>query len=175
MERVRMALFERLQHLMELEQAIVADLFAGTGILGLEALSRGAAYCIFVERNRRLTDALRHALSTLDVLPEQYRILTDDVFRVVPLWQRLELPRPHLLLADPPYRTGLGARLLQALARAEWLLPGGWLCLELSRREAIASIPEGWELHSERLFGDTRVQWYRYGVPHATSSLPGHL
>jgi len=176
MDRVRKALFDRLQGMIALQGIIVADLFAGTGTLGIEALSRGATYCIFVERNRRLTEFLHCVLSLLTLNPRHYRIITGDVFRVLRYWEELDLPRPHLLFADPPYQSLLGNRLLRALAESHWLRPGALLCLELSRWETVAHAPAGWQLHSERLFGETRLQWwYWHGTDNATSTLPGDL
>lgn len=176
MDRVRQALFDRLQSCSALEGKTVADLFAGTGALGLEALSRGARFCVFVERDRHLTAALRQTLQLFGAAPSICRVVTADVFRVVPRWHALGLPLPELILADPPYGTGLGERLLHALALSGWLLPGSLLCLELSRWDHVAPAYPGWELQDERSFGETRLQWwYWHGTADATCTLPGNL
>ncbi|MCS6965467.1 MAG: 16S rRNA (guanine(966)-N(2))-methyltransferase RsmD [Candidatus Kapabacteria bacterium] len=176
MDRVRKALFDRLEHLTTVEGAVVADLFAGTGALGIEALSRGALYCTFIERNRRLCNVLRQTLCKLEAEPHRYRILVDDVFRALLHWRELMLPQPQIILADPPYHMRIGSRLLHTIAQAEWPLHGAFLCLELSRCEVISEYPEGWQFHSERLFGDTRIQWWLWhGRSNAPRTLPGHL
>lgn len=176
MDRVRQALFDRLQAHSALEGKTVADLFAGTGALGLEALSRGAGFCLFVERDRHLTTALRQTLQLFGAAPSLYRIITADAFRVVPRWQVLGLPRPELVLADPPYGTGLAAHLLRVLALSGWLPSGSLLCLEVSRWEHIPSPHPGWELQEERLFGETRLLWwYWHGIADATGTLPRHF
>ncbi|MEN3027170.1 MAG: 16S rRNA (guanine(966)-N(2))-methyltransferase RsmD [Chlorobiota bacterium] len=176
MDRVRKAIFDRLQSVLPLEGSYVADLFAGTGALGLEALSRGASFCVFVERDRRLLHSLRQTLHALGAEAERYRILADDVFRVSQRWRALGLPQLHLVFADPPYRQGLPERLLQALADADWLCPGGILCLELSRWDRVAHVPEGWQLSAERSFGETSVQWWIWhGTTSTTRHLPRHL
>jgi len=176
MDRVRQALFDRLQNLGAVEGCVVADLFAGTGLLGIEALSRGAAVCVFVEHNPRLVVALRHTLQALGVPAERYRILKADVFSVLYRWQHLRLPSPQLILADPPYGKRWGARLLQALSDAPWLLPHSWLCLETSRWEDVPQSSTGWELSAERFFGDTRIQWwYWHGRTDATGTVSGNV
>ena len=176
MDRVRKALFDALCAYSLPEGAVVADLFAGTGALGLEALSRGAAFCVFIEQDRRLTAALHRTLHSLGAAPSLYRIVTANVFQVLPRWQLLGLPRPQLVLADPPYRAGFGERLLQALALSGWMPPESLLCLELSRGEQITAVPHGWELSREQHFGETHLQWWHWhGPSDATGALPGDL
>ncbi len=176
MDRVRKALFDRLNGMISLRGAIVADLFAGLGTLGLEALSRGATYCIFVERSRRVATLLQNTLSLFGLETGRYRIVVDDVFRLLPRWDVLGLPRVHLIFADPPYQSYVASRLLELLAEVHWLYPGGLLCLELSRWETIAHPPPGWQLEGERLFGETRLQWwYWHGAHNAPSTLSGNL
>lgn len=176
MDRVRKALFDRLHDMLSLRGVIVADLFAGTGSLGIEALSRGAVYCVFIERDRRMTALLHRTLTLLGLDARHYRVVLDDVFHALPRWDVLGLARPHIIFADPPYQSHIGVRLLELLTEVQWLSPGGLLCLELSRWEAVAHPPPGWQLESERLFGDTRLQWWYWnGAPHAPSALPGNL
>ena len=123
--RAREGLFSMLvSRLGGFEGLIVADLFAGTGALGLEALSRGAAHCTFVERERAALDKLRRNLDMLGG-GERAEIVTQGVEHVRPP------ARPcDLILIDPPYGTGLAQMALDRIAAGGWLAPGGWLSVE---------------------------------------------
>ncbi len=162
MERVRKTVFDILQGMLSLEGIVVADLFAGTGSYGIEALSRGAAMCVFVERERRLVQRLRQQLQQLAVPADQVQLLCADVFALLPRWQELGCAVPQLLFADPPYGQRMGERLLELLAQQRWLEDGTLLCLELSVRDRFGSSLGAWQLLRERRFGDTLVQWWQY-------------
>jgi len=106
----------------------VADLFAGSGALGLEALSRGAASATFVENDARAAATLRRNAEKLDVTVE---IIGDSA---------LSLPRSEpfdLIFADPPYVEGAGSAVVQAVAKADWLARRGWLSIETSRSDSV--------------------------------------
>lgn len=143
-DRAREGLFSMLaSRLGGFEDLQVADLFAGTGALGLEALSRGAAYCTFVEKSRDALDSLARNIARLGA-GDRTEIRAGGVGQVAPP------PRPcDLILMDPPYATGLAQPALDRAAG--WLAPGGWLSLEL-HNETIA-IPDGLERDTERRFG----------------------
>src|SRR5437868_2353767 len=121
----------------------VADLFAGTGALGLEALSRGAAHCTFVEKDRTALDVLKRNIARLGA-GEQADIRAQSVEHA-PTPPRLF----DLILMDPPYGVGLAQPALDRAA--EWLAPGGWLSLELHGESP--ALPPGLELETERRFG----------------------
>jgi 16S rRNA (guanine966-N2)-methyltransferase len=146
-ERAREALFSMLaSRVGSFEGLKVADLFAGSGALGLEALSRGAASCIFVEKDRAALDSIRANLARLgaqaDILPASA--------------ERVALPHPvDLAFLDPPYGSALA---LPALANLK-LAPGGWASVESARNETIA--PEGYEVEAERIHGKARITLLR--------------
>jgi 16S rRNA (guanine966-N2)-methyltransferase len=143
-DRAREGLFSMLaSRLGSFEDLEVADLFAGTGALGLEALSRGAASCTFVEKDRNALDILRRNVARLGA-GGKADIRAQAVEHVPPP------PRPYdLILMDPPYGAGLA---LPALDRAAaWLAPGGWLSLEVHGESP--ALPAGVELDTERRFG----------------------
>jgi 16S rRNA (guanine966-N2)-methyltransferase len=128
------------------EDIRVADLFAGSGALGLEALSRGAAHCVFVERDRAAIDAIRANVAALgasaDIVPGGA--------------EHVRVPGPvHLAFLDPPYGSGLGAA---ALARID-LAPGGWASVETGRGETIEA--EGYETDIVRTYGKARITLLR--------------
>jgi 16S rRNA (guanine966-N2)-methyltransferase len=146
-DRVREALFSMLaSRLGSFEGLQVADLFAGSGALGLEALSRGAAHCVFVENDRRAIDSIRRNIDSLgasgEVLPRSA--------------EHAALPRPvDLAFLDPPYGSGLAAASLARLAVA----PGGWVSVETGRGEGVAA--DGYEVDSERTHGKAKITLLR--------------
>jgi 16S rRNA (guanine966-N2)-methyltransferase len=146
-DRVREALFSMLaSRLGSFEGLQVADLFAGSGALGLEALSRGAAHCVFVENDRRAVEAIRSNLAALGASGE---VLARNA-------EKAALPAPaDLVFLDPPYGSGLAPAVLANLSVA----PGGWLSVETGRGEAVAA--EGYEFDAERTYGKARITLLR--------------
>jgi 16S rRNA (guanine966-N2)-methyltransferase len=130
-DRVRETLFSMLaSRLGSFEELRVADLFAGSGALGLEALSRGAASVTFVENNARAAAVLKSNVSKLGA-DERTQVLTGSAFA---------LPRSapfDLVLADPPYVRGSGTVAVGAVIHANWLAPGGWMSVETARGDAV--------------------------------------
>jgi 16S rRNA (guanine966-N2)-methyltransferase len=130
----------------------VADLFAGSGALGLEALSRGAAFAGFVENDPAAAAAIRANAANLGAL-DRVQILGGSA---------LALPRSQpfdLVLADPPYGTGSGAAAVRAVKSAGWLAPGGWMAVETERGDEVA--PGGWAMDVERDVGRARLTLLR--------------
>ena len=130
----------------------VADLFAGSGALGLEALSRGAASVTFVDNDSKAQAAIRANVAKLGV-GDQARVVGGSA---------LALPRSEgfdLILADPPYAPGSGTAVAKAVADAEWLVPGGWMSIETDRRDAVD--PAGFELELEREIARARITLLR--------------
>jgi 16S rRNA (guanine966-N2)-methyltransferase len=146
-DRAREGLFSMLaSRLGSFEGLQVADLFAGSGALGLEALSRGAAHCVFVESDRRAVDAIRTNLATLGASGE---ILQRNA-------EQAALPGAvDLAVLDPPYGSGLAGAVLARLP----LAPGGWASVETARGEAVAA--DGFEVDCERTYGKARITLLR--------------
>ncbi|MDQ4086628.1 MAG: RsmD family RNA methyltransferase, partial [Pseudomonadota bacterium] len=143
-DRAREGLFSMLQSRVgNFEGLNVADLFAGTGSLGLEALSRGAAHCTFVETNRDALAILRRNIQRLGAAA-RCEVKAQAVEHVPPP------PSPFdLVFIDPPYDSGLAQ---VALDRAgEWLVPGAWVSIEVSREPL--SLPPDLEREAERRYG----------------------
>jgi 16S rRNA (guanine966-N2)-methyltransferase len=153
-DRVREALFSIIAPL--LEGATVVDCFAGTGALGIEALSRGAARVFFVESERRTLEVLRRNLARLG---EETGVVVLEASALEPgSWAPGVLPA-DVVLADPPYRQGLGSRLLASLPECDSLRPGGILILE----HETGARPEHprWEAIDRRRYGDTTLSLFR--------------
>ena len=159
-DKARQAIFNIIEHggLSErpLDGAVVVDLFAGTGAMGIEALSRGAARCTFVENDRTALAALAANLKTCGLGAAEARVLRTDALRLPPA------PEPaDLAFLDPPYGEGLGAPALEALATQGWLKHGALCVLELGRRDELAP-PAGFTLLDERRYGAARVAFLRH-------------
>jgi 16S rRNA (guanine966-N2)-methyltransferase len=149
-DRAREGLFSMLASRLGSFQGLqVADLFAGTGALGLEALSRGAAHCTFVETDRAALDALKRNVDKLGA-GERAEIRAQAAERAAP-------PRPpcDLVLMDPPYGAGLSQQALDRIAAPGWLAPGAWVSVELNREDV--AVPPPLALAAERRFGKARI------------------
>jgi 16S rRNA (guanine966-N2)-methyltransferase len=146
-DRVREALFSMLtSRLGSFEGLQVADLFAGSGALGLEALSRGAARCVFVENDRDAVEAIRANIAALGASGE---VLARSA-------EHAALPHEvDLAFLDPPYGSGLAPTVLAKLP----LAPGGWVSVETGRGEAVAA-PE-YEEEAARVYGKARITLLR--------------
>jgi 16S rRNA (guanine966-N2)-methyltransferase len=129
----------------------VLDLFAGTGALGLEALSRGAAFAVFVEDHPASRALIRENVERLR-LTGQTKIWRRDATRLGPC-----RGAPYdLVFADPPYGSGLGAAALASARQGGWIAPGAVVVLETSLEEELAP-PPGLVLADDRHYGETRV------------------
>ncbi|WP_172328837.1 16S rRNA (guanine(966)-N(2))-methyltransferase RsmD [Mangrovicoccus sp. HB161399] len=137
-----------------IEGAQVLDLFAGTGALGLEALSRGAAGAVFVESGRVGQRLIR---ANLKLLGADAQLVGRDATRLGPAEAACSL-----VFLDPPYGRGLGARALQAALEGGWIAPGALVVWEES---APQPAPEGFALLEERRYGDTHVTFLEAEMP----------
>lgn len=147
-DRTREALFSMLaSRVGSFEGLAVADLFAGSGALGFEALSRGAASCLFVEQDRAALDALRANAEKLGVRAD---IRATSVLALGPA------PKPmDLILMDPPYGTGAGSVALDKLARLGWTGPATWISIETAKNEAVEVA--GFVSETERIHGKAKL------------------
>ena len=137
--------------------ARLLDGFAGTGALGIEALSRGAAEAYFMEKDASALKVLRANLKHCG-LEQQGRVVPADV-RNPPRAERA----CAIVLLDPPYKEGLGAPALTALAEAGWIGPESLTVLECDRGESFEP-PEGFSLSEERRYGKAKLLFLRYGA-----------
>ena len=136
--------------------ATVADAFAGSGALGLEALSRGAARVSFLENDEAVLDVLRQNVAACGVA-DAALILRCDATRP----GRARAPC-SLAFLDPPYRSGLAAPALESMARGGWFADGAVVVVELSAKEPF-SPPAGFTPLDERRYGATRIVVLRFG------------
>jgi 16S rRNA (guanine966-N2)-methyltransferase len=150
-DRVRETLFSMLaSRLGSFEDLRVADLFAGSGALGLEALSRGAASATFVEKDSKAAAVIKR---NADKLGASVQIIGSSA---------LSLPKAgpfELIFADPPYAPGSGSAVVKAVTSAEWLAPGGWMSVETASDDQVD--PGELELNTVRDIGRARLTFLR--------------
>lgn len=165
-DRARETLFAMLtSRLGDFEGLQIADLFAGSGALGLEALSRGAAQCLFVEQDRAAADVIRANISALGAASRS-RVEVGSVMQL-----RAASAPMDLILADPPYQSGAGEVALDRLLRLGWIGPQTWIALETSFKEDVAV--KGLALDAERRVGKGKLSLLKLAASDADPGSPG--
>lgn len=148
-DRTRETLFSMLtSRLGSFDGLSVADLFAGSGALGLEALSRGAASCLFVEQEKSAQDAILANIRTLGASGTSLN--KGSVMSLGPVQQPYDL-----ILLDPPYDTGAGAVALDRLLRLGWIGDATWMAVETGAKESVNVA--GLEVDAERKVGKAKL------------------
>ncbi|MBP2547862.1 16S rRNA (guanine966-N2)-methyltransferase [Neorhizobium galegae] len=158
-DRTRESLFNIIGHVYPdaIEGTRVIDLFAGTGAVGLEALSRGCRSALFVENGVEGRGLLWENIESLG-LHGRARILRRDATKLGTVGT---MEPCHFLFADPPYGRGLGEAALVSAHEGGWLLPGALVVLE-ERADVTPAVAPVFQPLEQRVFGDTRVDFYRY-------------
>ncbi|MCR4310382.1 MAG: 16S rRNA (guanine(966)-N(2))-methyltransferase RsmD [Deltaproteobacteria bacterium] len=154
-DRVREAVFAILGG--DVEGSVVLDLFAGTGAMAIESLSRGAAEAVLVESSPAALNALRANLVALEAegavcLPLDYR---EAIRRLSAKGRTFDL-----VFLDPPYGKGLVGRSAELLSRAGILAPGAVVVAERASRDPGETLPAAWRERADRRYGDTRITLY---------------
>jgi len=153
-DRSRETLFNWLQ--ADLRGAQCLDLFAGTGVLGLEAVSRGASSAVLVEKNHSAAEQLRENVNMLAA--SQVSVVQSDAL----LWlQGQAADSFDLVFIDPPFGQGLTMLALQALSSGQQLRADGLVYLETARSEVVPAFSSDWEILREKTLGEVRMQLVR--------------
>lgn len=171
-DRVREALFSAVGSRVDLDGAAVLDLFAGSGALGLEAVSRGADVAWFVEENQRAVACLKKNTAGASSSLSSSSSSSSSPLRLTV--KRAALPAAvrgrcpleggfHLVLADPPYERSaeLDEPVLEALLAGGWLAEDALVVWERSKRDPAVRWPGGYEVVFERTYGETAVEMAR--------------
>jgi 16S rRNA (guanine966-N2)-methyltransferase len=161
-DRTRESLFNILEHGLggcapNGEGARVLDLFAGSGAMGLEALSRGAAFALFVDEAAATRGAIRENVEALG-LQGATKIFRRDATKLGPLPANVGEPF-GLVFCDPPYGKGLGEQAVASARDGGWLINGALILLEEAKGAFVA--PDGFEELDRRAFGDTEVTFLK--------------
>jgi len=168
-DRVREALFSRLEHLDVVHQAKVLDLYAGSGALGLEAASRGAASVLLVESEWSAVAVVRKNITGLGLPGVSIR--ADTVERVLLAGPGSGDARCDLVLADPPYDVAEDAlaEVLALLVTHHWLSADAFVVVERAARSPEPRWPSGMEGAGERRYGDTKMWFADFAGPRSVA------
>ena len=158
-DRLRETIFNVLAHGYgdPVEGARVIDLFAGTGAMGIEALSRGAAFCLFVDEGAQARGLIRENVEALG-LGGATRLFRRDATRMGAAGQN---PPASLVFCDPPYGKDLAPRALKSCADGGWLSPGALVVVEEAQGSSV-TLPFGFEEVERRDYGETTVLFARH-------------
>ena len=159
-DKVRKALFDMLQAHIEGKRTL--DLFAGTGALGLEALSMGASKATFVELDKTQCKKIRENLQRLK-LDERAEVLNADALTAIESFSR-QGRSFDIILIDPPYEKGLGLKAMAALNASSLIGSGCVVIFECSKRETAPETVGQLQNIKEKVYGDTRVAVYRFAA-----------
>ncbi|PCJ03271.1 MAG: 16S rRNA (guanine(966)-N(2))-methyltransferase RsmD [Alphaproteobacteria bacterium] len=154
-DKIRGAVFNMLQSRGVLDGAHVLDAFCGTGALGLEALSRGASSCVFMDKAR---DSLSLAQDNAEMLGVEAEFFLRDATNISARTEKT--PAYNLVFLDPPYAKGLVSAALQGLLDGDWIAPEGWVVCETERAFTYSTIA-GCEMDYEKTYGDTKITLIR--------------
>ena len=158
-DRVREAIFDLLGHHLTGEK--VLDLFAGTGSLGIEALSRGAAWALFIDYPPKAIDLIGKNLKLCGLETEGV-VLRKDLVRGLPRRHRLLEETVDLVFVDPPYRKGMILPVLEELCDLGILGSSGTLVAQSEEREVLPPRVSSLDMVKSRIYGDTRITLYRH-------------
>jgi 16S rRNA (guanine966-N2)-methyltransferase len=151
-DKVRQAVFNMLNARGAVMDVVVIDAFCGTGALGLEALSQGASYCYFFDKNKSSTDLCRTNIQNLDEAERAKVTLVDST----KLKHRAnETLAANLVFLDPPYHQDLIPKAIEALLQGGWMAQECVLVLEMAKDEIF--VPTGTSILNEKIYGDTKI------------------
>jgi len=157
-DRVREALFSIIENRIMLADAVILDICAGTGALGIEALSRNAASCCFIEKERRATEAIRKNLAAAKATGRA-RILEIDALKALRLLAE-EKVRFDLVFFDPPYSSPLYLPVAAAISGFSLLSDDGMLIVESDRRSLLPEQVGSLVKIDRRVYGDSAIEIY---------------
>ena len=154
-DRVKESVFNKLQG--EWDGARVLDLFAGTGNIGFEALSRGAVEVVAVELNSKSIDIIRRNVAELEV-GKEHRVMKDDVHRWL---ERYEGEPFSIIMADPPFTESLAHRTLELLSNSKAVGPETTVVVEASSHERVDETYPGLSCTDRRDYGDKMISFWK--------------
>lgn len=166
--KVRQAVFSMLEARgMHWPGARVLDLFAGSGSLAMEALSRGAAEAWLLDKNPRAVAAIKASLADLRIAPSRARVLHADLLKAL----ERQAPAPFdLLFVDPPYGLDLLPPALEKAVRGGWIAEGGFVLAEVEAKcDFTDRLPAQLIPQADRLYGQTRILLWRNSTPDSRS------
>lgn len=156
-DMVRESMFNILVNLVDFKDFKVLDLFAGTGALGIECLSRGAEFCVFVEKNRSTAGIIGEFASSLGIGKFSYDIIISDAAKSLEKTISEKRYTPFdIVFLDPPYNLNINNRIIDLISRNRILTDGGLVVSEQSSIQSII-LPDNLEIIKEKIFGETKI------------------
>lgn len=155
LSKIRESLFNVLQN--EITDASFLDVFAGSGIVGIEAASRGAKEVIFIEKNPKHYKLLKENLSNINFANKTFLADSCNIL------EKFNEKYFDIIFSDPPYKTDLNNKILEIVSRKKLLKNGGWLILECNKDEDFTEKIKScnFELIKEKCYGDTKVLYLK--------------
>ncbi len=155
----RGSVFNKLQNIIDFDGAIIADICAGTGSMGIECISRGAKFCAFVDSSRKSCDYIKQALDNFNIPKDTYTIINkkSDKFSE---YFNVNFPKLKfdIIISDPPYIENVINTLLDDILKYELLNKNGIIVVEYSSNRDLI-IPEAMELIDNKIFGETKLSY----------------
>jgi 16S rRNA (guanine966-N2)-methyltransferase len=167
-DKMRQAIFNMLDHAswgMSLDGKVMIDGFCGSGIMGIEALSRGAQKTTFIDKDRAALNRLKHLLrDDLQINQDAYQLLASDLAKphILSGTPNGSLDQHDLVFLDPPYRKDLISVTLSRLAGLNALSDDALCLCETEKDAAFATLPDRFKIEDERAYGDTKLVILRY-------------
>ncbi|ROL57346.1 16S rRNA (guanine(966)-N(2))-methyltransferase RsmD [Bacteroidetes/Chlorobi group bacterium Naka2016] len=156
---VREAIFDILQNFLTFDNITVLDLFAGTGLLGIESLSRGASFCHFVDKSKNAVNIIKDNLFSLQIEKEKYKVTNADVFSFL---RHYEKPTKFdLVFSDPPYELELNSKLLESTLIFKIARNGTIFVFETSPKEVFKENAR-YKLLRQKDYGDTTIRFFEF-------------
>jgi 16S rRNA (guanine966-N2)-methyltransferase len=156
-DMVRESMFNILANLVDFKDFKVLDLFAGTGALGIECLSRGAEFCVFVEKNRNTAGVIAEFVSSLGIGTFSYDIIISDAAKSLEKTISEKRYAPFdIVFLDPPYNLNINNRIIELISTNRILKYGGLVVSEQSSLHSII-LPDNYEIIKEKVFGETKI------------------
>ncbi len=158
--RIRESIFSRLLARFDFDGLSVLDIFAGSGSLGIEALSRGAAHATFIDSSKAATAVIRENLEALG-LTDRARIIANDLRRALPQLSQ-EGKSFGLAFIDAPFGDDISNQVMMMLAEFHLIAASGWVVIrQFKRAPEPPAAPEGFEQFTVATIGDHRITYYR--------------
>jgi 16S rRNA (guanine(966)-N(2))-methyltransferase RsmD len=158
LDMTKESIFNTLNNIIDFEGCKVLDICAGTGSLGFESLSRGADFCLFIEKNKKVVDFIREVANNLKIDKKQYKIISVDALRYIKNPGHFsDIEKFDLIFTDPPYNLKILDDILKGVLENNLLISGGYFIIEHNENLGIA-VPEMFEIVKSKKYGSTFVE-----------------
>jgi 16S rRNA (guanine966-N2)-methyltransferase len=154
-DSVRESIFNSISNMIDIDGAICLDIFAGTGSMGFEALSRGASHCTFIEKSRAAADYIRNTAQLFDIPQSDFRIIQQTAIKAIDN-KSISESKYDICFMDPPYKLNILSDVLEKALRNNIFTPDSIITVENSNSHGFI-LPDDYNIIKEKKFGDTRI------------------